>query len=94
MDLWSDIVKEKIDALHIFFLSSWQATKWYEQQQKVKDLIKLSTAFKIENEELIRAHEAMQNAAYNLRIHSEIMASKIKHHADTWDIKSTEEDVT
>jgi aconitase B len=94
MDVWSEIVKEKIESLSMHFLSSWQAARWYEQEAKVKDLIKLSSAFKIDNEELIRAHDAMRNAAHNLRIHTEAMASKVKHHADKWDIRSTEEDMT
>jgi hypothetical protein len=94
MDIWSEIVKEKVESLQIHFGSSYFTSKWYEHESKVKDLIKLSSAFKIDNEELIRADEAMRNATYNIKIHTEAMAAKVKHHADKWNIKSTDEDMT
>ena len=94
MDIWPDIVKEKAESLRTYFGSSYFSAKWYEHESKVKDLIKLSSVFKIDNEELVRADEAMRNAAYNLKIHTEAMAAKVKHHADRWDIRSTDEDMT
>jgi hypothetical protein len=94
MEAWIDLIKTRVNILHTQLCSAYRCHTWYPNKDDISDLIKASTSFQIDNEELIRADQAMKNASTYLQSQAALVAQKVKFRADNWNTTLTEEDVT